>query len=98
MESVDVSPAPDGVPLSFVLQGRTWQVATDAVRWFERTPWWELVTSIPRGQSFKIDIEVWQLQAHEGSNAEEAELVTFVLVRDQNTGEWTVRSMNDIST
>lgn len=97
MEGLDVTCAPDGVPLSFVLGGSTWQVAADAVRWFERTPWWELVTSIPRGRPFSMDIEVWQLQAHQDQKPEPT-LVTFVLVRDQNTGEWTVRSMNDIST
>jgi hypothetical protein len=93
MESVDVSTTTSGVPQSFVLQGRTWRVAEDAVRWFERTPWWTEVRSIPRGQDFKIDVEVWQLQAHQDGNVE-SELITFVLVHDQNTGEWTMRAMN----
>ncbi|MET3172957.1 UNVERIFIED_ORG: hypothetical protein ABIB52_000785 [Arthrobacter sp. UYCu721] len=130
MEGLEVTCAPDGVPVSFVLEGSTWHVAAESVRWFERTPWWEEVTSIPRGQRFNMDIEVWQLQArrvqsrealqapqsHERptqaqtdpdltgqdqesqqtANDEQPAPVTFVLVRNQNTGEWTVRSVTAI--
>ncbi|QOD05699.1 hypothetical protein [Pseudarthrobacter sp. BIM B-2242] len=54
----------DGAPVSFVLDGRTWLVAPDAVRWFERRSWWETDLRMPAlGGGARIDVEIWRLQA-----------------------------------
>ncbi|MCB5280316.1 hypothetical protein [Arthrobacter sp. ES1] len=96
MESLTVSLSPEGVPVAFTVAGDGWRVTEEAVRWYERTPWWETASRMPREHG-RIDVEVWQLQArqdtsrHRGNNTQQP-LVTFVLVRDQNTGEWSVRS------
>ena len=92
MESVQVRLAADGVPLSFEIEGRTWRVAADPVRWFERLRWWEEMPRMPRGQGEMIDVLVWQLQARLGRNST-SPLVTFVLQQNRTTGEWAVRSV-----
>lgn len=54
----------DGTPVSFVLNGETWKVAPDAVRWFERRSWWETDLRMPAGGGgARIDVEIWRLQA-----------------------------------
>lgn len=93
---MEVRAAADGIPISLVHEGRTWRVAADPVRWFERISWWETVARMPRDQGSRIDVEVWQLQARLGRNTR-SPLVTFVLVHDQNTGEWTMRSMSAVT-
>lgn len=95
METVAVRLTAEGVPLSFVYGGRTWRVAADPVRWFERTSWWEESPRMPKDQGKRIDVEVWQLQARLGRSSK-TELVTFVIVRNQDTGEWVVRSSETV--
>jgi hypothetical protein len=96
MEGVTVALSPEGVPMAFRVAGDSWRVAEEPVRWYERIPWWETASRMPREHG-RIDVEVWQLQARlergrNRSSLSEQPLVTFVLVRDQNTGEWAVRS------
>lgn len=96
METVAVRLTAEGGPLSFVSGGRTWKVAADPVRWFERTSWWEESPRMPRDQGLLIDVEVWQLQARLGRSSN-SDLVTFVLVRNRNTGEWVMRSSETVT-
>ena len=96
MEAVAVRMTTEGVPLSFTADGRTWHVAADPVRWYERINWWEELTRMPRGGERRIDTEIWQLQARLGRNTK-SPLVTFVLARNQETGEWTLRSKSDLT-
>lgn len=98
MESLTVTLSPEGVPVAFTVGGDIWVVAADPVRWYERIPWWETETRMQREHG-RIDVEVWQLQAQlerrgkqHSSSSNEAPVVTFVLVRNRNTGEWAVRS------
>ncbi|WP_426004879.1 hypothetical protein ACPFL9_20455 [Paenarthrobacter sp. NyZ202] len=42
MESVLVQTSASGVPVSFEYNGRTWRVAAEPVRWFERIDWWNV--------------------------------------------------------
>ncbi|MFJ2662664.1 hypothetical protein [Arthrobacter koreensis] len=95
METAAVRLTAEGTPLSFVYQGRTWKVAADPVRWFERTRWWEESPRMPKDQGLLIDVEVWQLQARLGRSSK-SDLVTFVIVRNRNTGEWAVRSSESV--
>lgn len=81
-----------GTPASFVLDGRTWLVAPEAVRWFERRAWWQTDQRMgrPGTGARRIDVEVWRLQARLGSNPD-SELVTFEIVATPD-GERLVRS------
>lgn len=82
----------EGVPVSFVLDGHTWTVLPDAVRWFERRAWWETDQRMgrPGSGSARIDVEVWRLQARLGTN-QESEPVTFEIVATPD-GDRLVRS------
>ena len=77
-----------GVPLRFEYQGRTWTVAAEPMRWYERTNWWAEFRRYPRENAPHIDLEVWRVQAQLGA---EAELVTFDLIRDQDRVAWLLR-------
>ena len=83
----------DGIPVSFVLDGHTWTVLPDAMRWFERRAWWETDTRMGRpgsGSAARIDVEVWRLQARLGTDTE-SEAVTFEIV-ETTDGDRLVRS------
>lgn len=82
----------DGTPVSFVLDGRTWHVMPDAMRWFERRAWWTTDSRMgrPGTGAKRIDVEVWRLQARLGTNPE-SEPVTFEIV-EATDGERLVRS------
>jgi hypothetical protein len=95
MESLTVSLSPEGVPVEFTVAGDSWLVVEEPVRWYERIPWWETESRMPRGHG-RIDVEVWQLQANHDAAGPGASAVTFVLVRNQNTGEWHLRSIEEI--
>jgi hypothetical protein len=95
MESLTVSLSPDGVPMAFTVAGDSWRVVEEPVRWYERTPWWETETRMQRDHG-RIDVEVWQLQASHSAAGSAASSVTFVLVRNQNTGEWHLRSIEEV--
>jgi hypothetical protein len=87
---VTVTLSAAGIPVSFVLDGRTWHVGAEPVRWYERIPWWETKTRMSRRDPMaRIDVEVWQLQARLGRNRA-TELTTFEILHDA-TG-WRVRS------
>lgn len=91
MEPISVETV-SGVPVSFVRNGSTWHVGTEPLRWFERVSWWETETRMPKGESVRIDVVVWQVQARIGHNPR-SELVTFELVLGTDRETWTVRSM-----
>lgn len=95
MDSVEVNTATTGVPVSFVRDGRTWHVAAEPVRWFERLDWWKTAQRMERGTG-RMDVEVWQVQARIGRNPR-SPLVTFTLVRAQDRQSWSVRSMETIA-
>ena len=95
MDNLTVSLSPEGVPSAFTVAGDSWRVAEEPVRWYERIPWWETEARMPR-ELGRIDVEVWQLQCRPGRRGGGNELVTFVLVRNRNTGEWTIRSADRV--
>lgn len=97
MEPVAVTLSPEGAPVAFTVAGDSWRVVEEPVRWYQRMNWWETMPRMPREYG-RIDVEVWQLQARREvsttkitSNGAQP-LVTFVLVHDENTGEWSLRS------
>lgn len=82
----------EGVPVAFELDGRTWVVGAEPVRWYERRSWWETDRRMAQGRGLGIDVEVWQLQASLGRNPG-GDLVTFEVVHDE-TGTWRVRAQS----
>ena len=80
------------VPVSFVREGRAWNIAVEPVRWYERVSWWETEKRMPRGECIRIDVMVWQVQARIGHNPK-SDLVTFELVLGTDRKTWTCRSM-----
>lgn len=97
---VQVRTTAAGGPLRVEVGGRTYRVAADPWRWYERRPWWEWTPRAPQGACpHLVDREVWQLQVAPERPAAarrrqgpvpEAELRTLRLERDQDTGTWTV--------
>lgn len=53
MEEIEVAITADGLPVSFVRHGKTWHVAVEPVRWYERVSWWETDTRL-RGRGFAL--------------------------------------------
>lgn len=96
MESLEVRVTAAGVPLSFVSEGRTWHVAVEPLRWFERVAWWESARRMPRGALARVDVEVWRVQARIGHNPR-TPLVTFELVLGRDRESWSIRSMVTIA-
>lgn len=93
MKETVVTLSPEGIPVSFELEGRTWVVVVDPVRWYERRSWWETDGRMGRqGESRRIDIEVWQLQARL-ERSPSSDLITFEVVHDE-TGKWLVRAQS----
>ena len=88
MEKVLVETTAAGVPLRFEYHGRTWTVAAEPMRWYERVNWWTEFKRIPRENAPHIDLEVWRVQAQLGRSSE---LVTFDLIRDQERVAWLLR-------
>lgn len=74
--------------MRFEYQGRTWRVAADPVRWYERIEWWREFKRYPRENAPRIDLEVWRVQARLGRGGE---LVTFDLIRDPDRAAWLLR-------
>ena len=96
MEDFEVSTTAEGEPVSFLVEGRTWHVGAAPVRWFERVDWWKTTLRMPKGQCVHMDVMVWQVQARLGRNPKSS-LVTFELVRGQDRGTWSMRSMESIA-
>lgn len=96
MDDVAVATTEEGAPVSFLMEGRTWHVGAAPVRWFERVDWWKTTLRMPKGECVHMDVMVWQVQARLGRNPKSS-LVTFELVRGQDRGTWSMRSMESIA-
>lgn len=88
-EEVLVETTGDGVPVTVRRNGRVWTVGAEPLRWYERTPWWNQVRRMPKGQG-RVDVQVWRVQARLGHN-QRSELVTMHLERDHQGGTWRMR-------
>lgn len=93
MESVEIQWTASGKPLRVRRAGRVWTVVVEPVTWFERVAWWRTELraekDAAKGQPFRIDVQVWQVQVTLGSRA--AEPVTWQLFERPQTGGWEVR-------
>ena len=89
MERVEVQFAASGKPLRVRRGGRVWTVVAEPVRWFERFDWWKSELRAPKGEPFRIDSMVWQVQVALGSKS--VDPLTWELVHHASTGGWSVR-------
>ncbi|MCC9193667.1 DUF6504 family protein [Arthrobacter sp. zg-Y916] len=63
-EAIEVVCSPAGIPLRLTWQGRTYKVAANPVRWYERRSWWEEEPRAERGHGAGlVDSEIWRVQA-----------------------------------
>ncbi|MER2133970.1 MAG: DUF6504 family protein [Arthrobacter sp.] len=63
-EAIEVVCSPAGIPLRLIWQGRTYKVAANPVRWYERRRWWEEELRAERGHGpGLVDSEIWRVQA-----------------------------------
>ncbi len=85
-ESVEVVCSPAGQPIRLRWQNRTWHIAAEPVRWYERRKWWaeELRAERGRGAGL-VDHEIWRVQARLNSRSE---LRTLDLSHQADTGRW----------
>lgn len=89
MESVEVQFTTAGQPLRVRRQGRVWNVVAEPARWFERVKWWRTDLRAPKGEPFRVDAKVWQVQVTFGARS--SDLLTWELVHHHPTGGWRVR-------
>lgn len=89
MESVEVQFSAAGQPMRVRRQGRVWKIVAEPVRWFERFNWWESELRAPKGEPFRIDSQVWQVQVTLGART--SDTLTWELVQHPSTGGWRVR-------
>lgn len=92
-ESVELALSAAGAPLRVRRNGRTWRVAAEPIRWFERVPWWDTETRMQKGGGISIEVKVWRLQVRLNPASE---LVTWEIITEPNTGRCWLRSENGI--
>ena len=91
--SIAVQLATNGTPLCVEVDGRTFSVAAQPVRWFERRKWWTEEHRIERGRGAGVvDHEVWRLQVQ---LAPRAPLHTIDVRRHENSGRWELLRIHD---
>lgn len=92
-ESIEVVCSPAGQPIRLVWQHRTWHVAADPVRWYERRNWWaeELRAERGRGAGL-VDYEIWRVQARLNSRSA---LRTFDLSHHADSARWRMIRVHD---
>lgn len=96
MQSIQVQTTPAGQPLHILIDGRTWHVGAEPLRWYERRQWWVEDRRAPRGRGPKIDVEVWQVQARIGTNLQ-TPLTTFELALNRDAGQWSIKSQTFVA-
>ena len=75
-------------PLRLTWQDRTWHIAADPLRWYERRRWWaeELRAQPGRGPGL-VDHEIWRIQAR---LSERSQIRTLDVSHQVDTGRWRV--------
>lgn len=95
MERVEIQWTASGKPLRVKRGGRVWTVTVEPVTWFERVAWWNTELRASKDASFRIDVQIWQVQVTLG--ARNVEPITWELVEHPQTGGWSVRDANQIA-
>ncbi|MFC4372179.1 DUF6504 family protein [Citricoccus nitrophenolicus] len=93
-QSVAVTLTTAGVPMGLEMDGRTYSVAAEPVRWYERRKWWKEEHRVYRGLGAgMVDREVWRLQVRLGRAR--GALHTVDLARHEHSGRWELIRMLD---
>ncbi|WP_342667709.1 DUF6504 family protein [Arthrobacter castelli] len=92
-ESVEVVCSPSGQPLRLQWGNRSYKIAADPLRWYERRKWWEEELRAERGRGAGlVDHEIWRVQARAN---EQSELRTFDIAYQADTGRWRIVKIHD---
>lgn len=92
-ESVEVICAATGQPLRLNWQNRTYRIAADPVRWYERRNWWAEEVRAERGRGAGVvDHEIWRVQIKLNGRSETR---TLDLAHQVDTGRWRLLRLHD---
>jgi hypothetical protein len=94
-QSLGVQCTTAGMPLRLDWQGRTYVVAAEPVRWYERRRWWAEEHRAERGRGpGLVDHEVWRVQVRL-ARARNAPLVTLDITHHVDSGRWRLVRVHD---
>lgn len=92
-DAVEVVCSPEGQPQQVLWRSRTWHVAVEPVRWFERRRWWEEETRAEPGRGAGlVDHEIWRLQVEP---ADGSGLLTLDISHRLDTDRWRLVRLHD---
>ena len=84
-----------GVPERVEWKGRTYVVAAEPVRWFERRRWWTEERRAERGRGAGlVDHEVWRVQVRL-ARASRSPLLTLDISHHLDSGRWRLIQIHD---
>lgn len=94
--SVTVGCTAAGVPLRLEWDGRSYVLAAEPVRWYERRRWWAEERRAERGRGAGlVDHEVWRVQVRP-ELARGAPLLTLDLSHHPGSGRWRLVRVHDV--
>jgi hypothetical protein len=94
-QSVGVQCTTSGMPLRLDWDGRTYVVAAEPVRWYERRRWWAEEHRAERGRGpGLVDPEVWRGQVRL-ERARNAPPVTLDIAHHLDSGRWRLVRVHD---
>lgn len=88
-KSVELQLSAAGVPLR--VEGKTWKVGAEPIRWLERVPWLRSELRMARESGTNIEVKVWRLQVRLGASTT-SDLVRWEVVCESGTGRCWLRS------
>lgn len=93
--SVTVGCTTAGVPLRLEWDGRSYVLAAEPVRWYERRRWWVEERRAERGRGAGlVDHEVWRIQVRP-ELARDAPLLTLDISHHRGSGRWRLVRVHD---
>lgn len=95
-DGIDVVQTMAGVPLHLLWQGRSYTLAAEPLRWYERRNWWDEELRAPPGfGGGLVDREVWRVQVRRDGTPPGVPLLTLDLVKYLPAGRWRVIKVHD---
>lgn len=95
-DGIDVVQTAAGTPLHLLWQGRSYTLAAEPLRWYERRNWWDEELRAPPGTGVGlVDREVWRVQVRRDGAPPGAALLTLDLVKYLPAERWRVIKVHD---
>lgn len=92
-ESVEVVCTASGQPMRLRWQGRSYRIAAEPVRWYERRAWWAEERRARRGHGAGlVDHEIWRVQVRVNDRSE---IRTLDLAHQLDSGRWRLLRVHD---